>query len=105
MSFYQGQGSPNLLICQAIIVRQGDPGLKPKLRLTIRALHVNVHPWLFAREEKEPKTAVAEDRGTHGTEITSLLSCGVLTTTLSRAGGSAATEDKRRFQRAVRSHR
>lgn len=73
MSFHQGQSSPNLLICQAIIVRQGDPRLKPKLRFAIRALHMNVHPWFFAREEKEPKVTVAKDCGAHGTEITSLM--------------------------------
>jgi hypothetical protein len=72
MFFHQGQSSPNLLICQAIIVRQGDPRLKPKLRLAIRALHMNVHPWLLAREEKEPKATIAKDRGAHSTEITSL---------------------------------
>src|SRR5258708_9490291 len=60
----------DLLVRQAVIVRQRNRWLKPELSLAVRTLHVNVHPGLFSREKVKSKAPIAENCGTHGCPIT-----------------------------------
>ena len=50
---------------QAVIVRQRNGWLKPELSLTVRTLHMDVHPGLFSREKVKSKASIAENCGTH----------------------------------------
>jgi len=43
----------------------GDCWHKPEFYVSVRMLHVDMHPWLFAREEEQAIRAVANDRGSH----------------------------------------
>ena len=65
MSFNEQSDSTKLLFAQTVILRLRDRGLKPKFGFSVRALHVNVHSGLLAREEVKPIAAVTEYGGAH----------------------------------------
>jgi len=52
---------PDLAVVQAVILRQFNLRLKPVFRFSVSMMHVHVEPRLLAREEKEPKSALAKD--------------------------------------------
>ena len=60
----------DLLVRQAVIVRQRNGWLKPELSLTVRTLHMDVHPGLFSREKVKSKATIAENCWTHGRQLT-----------------------------------
>jgi len=62
----QSLGRPNLAVVQAVILRQFDLRLKPELRLSVCAMHMDMHARFLAREEKEPESILAKDRRTQG---------------------------------------
>src|SRR5258708_2066936 len=76
----------DLLVRQAVIVRQRNRWLKPELSLAVRTLHMNVHPGLFSREKVKSKAPIAENCGTHGCPITPRRSVWHITMRLSDAG-------------------
>jgi hypothetical protein len=41
----------------------GDRWHKPEFYVSVRMLHVDMHPWLFAREEEQAIRAVANEVG------------------------------------------
>jgi hypothetical protein len=59
-------GRPNLAVVQPVILRQFDLRLKPELRLSVCAMHVDMRARFLAREEKEPESILAKDRRTQG---------------------------------------
>ena len=59
-------GRPNLAVVQAIILRQFNHGLKPELRLPVRAMHVHMEPGFLARKEEEPESVLPKDCGAQG---------------------------------------
>jgi hypothetical protein len=54
---------------EAIILRQGDRGFQPELRLPVSVLNMYVRPRLFAGKEIEPIPTGPEDCRTHGRRI------------------------------------
>ena len=61
----QGQRQPDLSVTQAMILRQGNLGLKPELCFAIRTLHVHMAPEFLAGEKVKPEASVPKDRWTH----------------------------------------
>ena len=61
----KGFDRAKLSLVQSVILRQFDSWLKPEFGLTLRRLDMYMHTRLFAREEVEAKTALAEYRRTH----------------------------------------
>jgi hypothetical protein len=62
----QGLGRPSLAVVQAIILRQFNLRLKPKLCFAVSVMHMNVQSGLLTREEKEPEAILAKDRWAQG---------------------------------------
>lgn len=60
------EGDAYLVGGQAGVVGEFYDGFHPEFRLAVRAVNVNVHSRLFAREEVETEPAFPEYGGTHG---------------------------------------
>ena len=52
-------------ISEAVVLRQLDFRLKPKLRFSFNVMHMNVRTEFLPREEEKPKTFLAEDCRAH----------------------------------------
>ena len=63
LSFCESPGN------EAVVRVQFHGRLDPELGLALGVLHMNVRPWLLAREEVEPKPLDAQDRWTHSDRI------------------------------------
>ena len=59
-------GRPDLAVVHAVILRQFNRRLKPKLRLPVCVMDVHMKPGFFARKEKEPEAVLAKNCWTHG---------------------------------------
>ena len=68
----QGLCSPDLVVIQAIILRQRYLWLKPEFRFPIRALHVHVAPQLLTGEKVKAIAPNSQDGRTHDSCISRL---------------------------------
>jgi hypothetical protein len=59
----------NLMVAEAVILREFHHRFQPEFGLTGSILHVHVRPQLLAREEVEPVPAYPKDRGAHAKVI------------------------------------
>jgi hypothetical protein len=60
MLFYQCLDGSDLLLREALILRQRNDRLKPELRFSVRTLNMNVHSDFFPGEKVKPIRSIAE---------------------------------------------
>jgi hypothetical protein len=70
MPFNQCLDGSNLLLREALILRQRNDWLKPELCFSVRTLNMDVHSDFFAGEKAKPIRSVAEYSRTHSADST-----------------------------------